>query len=73
MILFNTNIEGMMLMSAVHLSCICCIYCYVYYVLFFFIVAAQLNIHKPFGKLLNITKVSGMRMEMFVLAWSCKD
>lgn len=42
MILFNTNIEGMMLMSAVHLSCICCIYC-VMFIMFFFIVAAQLN------------------------------
>lgn len=43
MILFNTNIEGMMLMSAVHLSCICWIYCVMFIMFCFFIVAAQLN------------------------------
>jgi len=39
-------------------SCFCC--CII-----------KLSINR-FGKLLNITKVGGMRMEMFVFAWSCK-
>lgn len=42
MILFNTNIEGIMLISAVHLSCICWIY-RVMFMIFYFLVLLLLH------------------------------
>lgn len=67
-----------MLISAVHLSCICWIYCVMFvsfvfsycFCLFVHFCCIIKTIHKSFGKLFNITKVRGMRREMFVFAWS---